>query len=154
MTALAPTRLAAIALVVVLMLGGCAGSTSNPPPDDGTSATPPPATDAGGAAGTRLAAGLHEQADGTVVAIGTLEWSDIEGGFWAVIGGTEATGDAGKVVAVIPDVTEQDAAYAALVGKTVQVTGTRIEGASIRNAGPEIAASSISEVTDTPGIAE
>ena len=48
-----------------------------------------------------MAPGLYDREDGSVVAVGTVEHRDLEGGFWAVIGGTEAEGDAGKVVAVI-----------------------------------------------------
>ena len=55
----------------------------------------------GPAAGTKMAPGLYDLEDGTVVAVGTVEYRDLEGGFWAVIGGTEAEGDAGKIVAVI-----------------------------------------------------
>lgn len=107
-----------------------------------------------GAAGTRLAPGLYDQPDGTVLAIGTLEWSDLEGGFWAIIGGSQASGNAGTIVAVVPVAAQNDPAYMRLAGKTVQVTGQRIEGASIRNAGPEVKVTSISEITDTPGAAE
>ena len=55
----------------------------------------------GPAAGTKMAPGLYDLEDGTVVAVGTVEYRDLEGGFWAVIGGTQAEGDAGTVVAVI-----------------------------------------------------
>lgn len=142
-----------LGLAMTLALVGCAQAT--PTSGDTMPTTPPDAALPGeGAAGTRLAAGLYDQPDGTVLAIGTLEWSDLEGGFWAVVGGAQATGDVGKIVAVIPAVTQNDPAYVKLAGKTVQVTGDRIEGASIRNAGPEVTVTSISEITDTPGAAD
>ena len=141
--------IAALTLALALALGGC----STPTPNE--SAPPAVAPGAGGdAAGTRLAAGLYDQADGSVMALGTLEWRDIEGGFWAVIGGTESTGDAGTVIAVIQNVTQQDPEYAKLAGATVQVKGKRLDGASIRQAGPEIEATSITAISDTPGPAE
>jgi hypothetical protein len=135
--------LVAISLVLALMLVGCTAAA--PEPDAGNP---------GDAAGIRLAAGLYDQEDGTVLAIGTLEWRDIEGGFWAVIGGTEAEGTAGDVAAVLAGIEKDDATYTALAGKTVEVKGTRNEGASIRMAGPEITVTAITEISDTPGIAE
>jgi len=140
---------AAIAtLMLLLALGGCTAATPDygqTPPSSPETATP------GDAAGIRIANGLYDQADGTVLALGTLEWRDIEGGFWAVVGGVEPSGD---VVAVIANVAKDDPAYVKLAGTTVQVTGKRLDGASIRGAGPEIEASSITAITDTPGIAE
>jgi hypothetical protein len=137
-----------VAAAMALTLAGCSAARTEV--DKGTVA--PPASDAaGGPAGMRLASGYYQQEDGTVLALGTLEWRDIEGGFWCIVGGTEATGDLGKTLAVIPDVAKADAAYAALAGKTVQVTAKPIEGASIRNAGPEIAVIKIEEVTDAGG---
>lgn len=135
--------LAALSLAVSLLLVGC--SAAAPTPDAGSP---------GDAAGMRLAAGLYDQQDGTVLAIGTLEWRDVEGGFWAVIGGTEADGNAGDVAAVLAGIEKDDATYVALDGKTVEVKGTRNEGASIRMAGPEITVTAITEISDTPGIAE
>jgi hypothetical protein len=140
------------ALALAIALAGCspAQRTTQASPI----APPPVAAPGGDAAGSRLAPGLYDQADGTVLALGTLEWSDLEGGFWAVVGGTQATGDVGKVVAVIPNVAKDDPTYAKLAGSTVQVTGKRLDGASVRNAGPEITATSIAAVSDTGGPAE
>ena len=81
------------------VLGG-AGDAASPAPSATASATPDGGS-AGPAGGTKMAPGLYDLEDGTVVAVGTVEYRDLEGGFWAVIGGTEAEGDAGKVVAVI-----------------------------------------------------
>ncbi len=131
----------AIAFVVV----GCSPASTDidrqPPAED-------PASD------SRLAPGLYDQADGTAVAIGTLEWIDLEGGFWAVVGGTEAEGDAGTISAVIANGGDFQKELEPLAGKTVTVTGTKLNGLSIRMAGPEIEMDSVVEMTDTPGIAE
>jgi hypothetical protein len=148
-----PRRTAIIAtLALALALAGCSPST--PAAQAPQPTTPGTSTPGDAAAGSRLAPGLYDQADGTVLALGTLEWQDLEGGFWAVIGGTQATGDVGKVVAVVANATKDDPAYVKLAGSTVQITGTRLEGASVRMAGPEITATSITGITDTPGPAD
>ncbi len=144
------TRIVALLVlgVLALTLVGCA-ATAEPVPDQ--SVTPPsgePMT------GTRLAPGLYDLDDGTVQAVGTLEYRDLEGGFWAVIGGTEADGNVGAVVAVVNNPADFEAQLKALDGKTVLVSGTRFDGASIRMAGPEIVVSAIEEISDTGGAAE
>jgi hypothetical protein len=141
----------AVSAAMALALAGCSAART----EDEKGTVAPPASDAaGGSAGSRLASGYYQQPDGTVIALGTLEWRDIEGGFWCIVGGTEATGDLGTTLAVIPNVAKADTTYAALAGKTVQVTARPIGGASTRNAGPEIAVITIEEVTDTGGAAQ
>jgi hypothetical protein len=81
-------------------------------------------------------------------------WQDLEGGFWAVSGGTEAEGNVGETVAVIANGAEFEDELKPLEGKQVLVTGTRLEGASIRMAGPEIEMTAVEEMSDTPGAAE
>ena len=98
---------------------------------------------------TRTAPGSTDLADGSGQAVGTLEWRDLEGGFWAVIGGTGATGDVGKVVAVLANAAKDDPHYTALAGRSVRAVGKRLTGASIRMAGPEIEVTSIETFTDT-----
>lgn len=139
-----------LALLLALSLGACAAES----PADNGDATPstdgvstPPAEDP---AGLRLANGWYDQADGTVLALGTLEWVDLEGGFYALTGSPEGDGN----IAVIANADEFASELEALVGKTVQVTGTAFEGASIRMAGPEIVITSVEEISDTPGAAE
>jgi hypothetical protein len=105
-------------------------------------------------AGTRPAPGLYDLEDGSVQAIGTLEWVDLEGGFWAITGGTAAEGDDGLTIAVIANGDELDDELSALDGRTVSVVGERFEGASIRMAGPEIVAETVEEIDDMPGPAE
>ncbi|MDO8846837.1 MAG: hypothetical protein Q7W51_00405 [Coriobacteriia bacterium] len=131
-----------LAMVLALTLGACAAET--PAPDEGAS---PPADDS---TGLRLANGLYDQEDGTVLALGTLEWIDLEGGFYALTGSPEGDGN----IAVIANAGEFEAELEALLGKTVSVTGTRFSGVSVRMAGPEIVITSIEEMTDTPGAAE
>jgi len=139
----------ALAMALAFVLVGCA-TAPEPQPEP----QPEPVGQESPAAGMRLAPGLYDLADGTVQAIGTLERSDLEGGFWAVVGGTEAEGDVGKVVAVIANGDALAEQLTALEGRTVDVLGTRVEGASIRMAGPEIEATSVTEIDDTPGPAE
>ncbi len=144
--------LALFVLPFAIAAAGCSMTGSSTPPV-------PPATQPGTppsdpASGSRLAPGLYDLDDGTVQAVGTLEWVDLEGGFWAIRGGTDAEGDTGRTVAVIGDPGGLEADLKALQGKTVLAKGTRLEGASIRMAGPEIALTAVEEVSDTPGPAE
>jgi hypothetical protein len=135
-----------LALVIALAVAGCAGTET-------TTTAPQPALD-GPSTGTRVAPGLYDLADGTSEAVGTLQWVDLEGGFWAVIGGTEATGDVGTTVAVIANAGKDDPAYVELDGAVVRVVGAKVTGASVRMAGPEIEAQSISGISDTPAAYE
>lgn len=131
-----------LALALGAVLVGCA-ATAEPEPDVGA-----PIDD--GSTGMRLANGWYDQADGTVLALGTLEWVDLEGGFYALTGSPEGEGN----IAVIANADEFSDELEALVGTTVQITGTRFDGASIRMAGPEIVIEEIEEISDTPGAAE
>ena len=106
------------------------------------------------AGGTKMAPGLFDLEDGTTQAVGTVEYRDLEGGFWAVIGGTEAEGDVGKVVAVIANGDDYAQQLKELEGLSVIVMGTRLEGASTRMAGPEITATSVVAASDAAGPAE
>jgi hypothetical protein len=140
---------AAIATLTAAFAGCGAGATDEPP------APSPSSTPAGApAGGTKMAPGLYDLEDGTVLAVGTVEYRDLEGGFWAVIGGTEAEGDVGKVVAVIANGDQYASQLRELEGLSVIVTGTRLEGASTRMAGPEITATSVIAASDAAGPAE
>lgn len=138
------------ALVFGLALTAC----STPSTGNGIDSGAQPPSEENPSAGTRLAPGLYDLEGGTVQAIGTLEYVDLEGGFWAVIGGTAADGDQGRVVAVIANGAELLETIEPLANQQVLVTGARLEGASIRMAGPEIEADSIVVMDDTPGAAE
>lgn len=124
---------------ILLALAACTAG-GNDSPTDGT----------GSDGSTRLAFGLHEQEDGTVVALGVLEWVDLEGGFYALTGAPEG----GGTIAVIANPDDFRDELEALVGGAVEVHGTVVEGASIRMAGPEVEIDRIAEITDTPGPAE
>lgn len=139
---------AAVIALLALALGACAGGNGDD--TDGTEGNG--TTD--GAGSSRLAAGLYDMEDGTVQAVGTLTYKDLEGGFWAIVGGTGAEGNADTIIAVINDSDEFLDQIESLEGKTVIATGTRFDGATIRMAGPEIVIDSIEEVSDTGGVAE
>lgn len=147
------STLAALCIASTLAVAGC--SATSTPANAPKPTSVEPTASAGDASGLRLANGLYDQADGTVIALGTLEWKDLEGGFWAITGAPEsAGGSADTVIAVIANVTKDDPVWSALAGKTVTVTGKRVEGASVRMAGPEIDATSVSEISDTGGAAQ
>ncbi len=145
------TRIALTSLAIVLAVAavGCGQSENS-----STGPEPEPVPTESPATGSRLASGFYELADGTSQAIGTLEYRDLEGGFWAVVGGTAAEGNEGTVLAVIANADTFLDELKALDGTTVSVTGTVLEGASIHQAGPEIEATAIEAVNDTPGPAE
>jgi hypothetical protein len=148
------TRIASLLVVAAIMstlpaaVTGCGkGATAEPP----SPAPSSPGTSGGAPAGsTKMAPGLYDLEDGTVQAVGTVEYRDLEGGFWAVTGGTEAEGDVGKVVAVIANGGEYAQQLKGLEGLSVIVDGTRLEGASTRMAGPEIEATKIIAASDAP----
>jgi hypothetical protein len=135
-----------LTLSLALVLGACSPAAD----PGGDEATPP---DENGASGMRPAPGLYDLEDGSVQAVGTLEWVDLEGGFWAVTDGT-AEGDEGGNVAVIANADEFGDELSTLEGRTVSITGERFDGMSIRMAGPEIVVETIEEMSDTPGAAE
>ncbi len=130
-------------LVIALALTACAKSPEKP-----DVVTPP--ADNGAAGGTRIANGLYDIEGGKVQAVGTLEWRDLEGGFWAITGSPEGDG----VVAVIANGADFADQLEGLKGRTVVATGKRLDGASIRQAGPEIEIDKIGEISDTPGAAD
>jgi len=142
------TLAALLAVLLALLLSGCAANE----PD--VSTPEQPVDQPGDAAGLRLAPGLYDQQDGTVLATGVLEYRDLEGGFWAVVDTTDAAGPEGAVVAVIANGADFSEELESLKGKGVDVTGKRLEGASVRMAGPEIEMTSIEAIDETPGIAE
>lgn len=140
---------AAVLLAAVLLTAGACGGTSSPDaagsptPTDGVSQ---PAS--GAAGGTKLAPGLYDLEDGTVQAVGTVEYRDLEGGFWAVVGGTQAEGDEGVVVAVIVNGNDFADEFRANEGMSFVIDGERAGEASIRMAGPEITATTVTLASD------
>lgn len=140
---LAVTFLALVTLAAAV-IAACGGAGDAPSPAPSATASPIVGSPGDGpAAGTRPAPGLYDLEDGTVVAVGTVEHSDLEGGFWAVIGGTGAGSDAGKVVAVLTNGDEYAEQFRANEGLVFEVYGERAGEASIRMAGPEITATRV-----------
>lgn len=147
-------RIALALLIAGLSLAAVACSTPAEPAAEPEPIPPVEAPTDSPAAGLRLAPGLYDLEDGTAQAVGTLEYRDLEGGFWAIIGGTEGEGNVGEVVAVIANGADFEDELKPLEGKSVFATGKRLDGASVRMAGPEFELAKIEEVSDTPGIAE
>ena len=87
-----------------------------------------------------MAPGLYDLEDGSVVAVGTVEYRDLEGGFWAVIGGTEAEGDAGQDRRRHRQRRRLRAGVPGQRGPLLRGLRHRAGEASIRMAGPEITA--------------
>lgn len=145
------TLILILGLVLALAAVGCATPADEPKPEPDVGA---PTTPDDSSMGLRLAPGLYDLEDGTVQALGILEWRDLEGGFWAIVSNTGADPAEGTVVAVIAPGTDLDETFEALKGKMVLVNGTRFDGVSSRMAGPEVIPTAVEEITDTPGIAE
>lgn len=146
------TRIAALLVLAAAIatlpaaLAGCGAGAADEPPATSASSTP----GGGPAGGAKIAPGLYDLEDGTVQAVGTAEHRDLEGGFWVVVGGAEAEGDVGKTVAVIANGDDLARQFKELEGLSVIVTGIRLEGPSIRMAGPEIKATSVVAASDAP----
>ena len=139
------------AAILLLTTAACGG---DPAPETRSPAAQPSPAGSAPPAGTKLAAGLYDLADGTVQAVGTVEYRDLEGGFWVVIGGTEAEGDAGTVVAVIANGADYADQFTQHPGLSFIVDGTRLDGASTRMAGPEITATRVTPAAEDVGPAE
>ncbi len=92
--------------------------------------------------------GLREAPDGTVSAVGVLEYVDLEGGFWAI---TEGDEHSPRIIAVIANGAELKPRLRALRGASVRITGRRFEGVSIRMAGPEVEVALIEPAPAPPG---
>lgn len=140
------TGLVCVLALAVLVFGGISGC--------GPQSNEEIQSGGGEVSDTQLAPGLYELEDGSVQAVGTLEWSDLEGGFWVITGGTQAEGNVGETVAVIANADEFSDELDALKNRQVVASGTKLEGASIRMAGPEIEVESIQEMAGTGGPAE
>jgi hypothetical protein len=92
--------------------------------------------------------------DGAVQAVGTLERSKLEGGYWKITGGTASEGNRGITVVVIANGDDLTDRLRALEGKVVMAIGKRQEGTSTSLAGPEMAADTVDEISDAGGPAD
>lgn len=119
---------------------GGAGDAGSPAPSPTASPRLEGAPSSAPATGTKMAPGLYDLEGGAVVAVGTVEHRDLEGGFWVVIGGTEAGWNAGEVVAVIANGDEFAGQFEDNQGLSFEIYGERAGDASSRMAGPEITA--------------
>lgn len=139
-------RLMVLALVAALAMAlvacGQQPTVDEPVPGDQGAGDP--------AAGIAPQRGLMELEGDRVNAVGALEWIDLEGGFWAVTDGPTPEGEAAEVFAVIANGQEYQSELEALDGKDVIVSGTRLDGASIRMAGPEMQMDDVQEVGRGP----
>ena len=153
------TRILTLILAVALVgaLAACASPDAEPGTGDTDTGELPadenPDVGAPGdpALGLRLANGIYDMEDGTVQVLGTLEYRDLEGGMYVIIGAPE---DPEGVIAVVnnPDAFADE--LVRFEGLTVSITGTRFDGVSIRMAGPEVVVETIAEISDTPDLAE
>lgn len=137
------TFLVVVAATAGLAACGGAGDAATPAPTATVPSQPAATSSPAPAAGTKMAPGLYDLEDGTVVAVGTVEHSDLEGGFWAVVGGTAAEGNEGAVVAVVANGDEFAAEFRGNEGLTFEVYGRRAGDISTRMAGPEITATRV-----------
>jgi hypothetical protein len=142
---LAAAALAAVAAMLTAAVAACGGAAAS---SVSPSSSGPAAPAGGPAAGTKLAPGMYDLEDGTVRAVGTVEYRDLEGGFWAVLGGTEAESDVGKAVVVVVNGADYHELFAQNEGLSFLIDGTRAEGASTRMAGPEITATNVTLASD------
>ena len=93
-------------------------------------------------AATKLAEGLHSTGDNQWQAVGTLKFSDLEGGFW-LLAKTTGQGKAGKTIVVIANGKTFEQTLKVLEGKRVIVSGKKLDSLSIRMAGPEMEIDSV-----------
>ena len=130
----------AVAATLAAGLAACSGGAGGAASPAASASPSAPGVPFQGAGATKMAPGLYDLMDDSVVAVGTVEHRDLEGGFWAVIDGTQAEGDAGKVVAVIVNGDDFAPLFKANKGYSFLVYGKRAGDASTRMAGPEITA--------------
>lgn len=142
-----PRMLIALLAAIALVATACGRGT----PDTGTG--PEPSSEPLPSAGSSLSVGLHELADGSIVAVGVLRRIDLEGGFWAITDPADRNTDQARWIVVISNSAELEDELAGLEGALVRASGERFEGASIRMAGPEMMVEAI-EALDENGSAE
>lgn len=140
--------LALTAAALASSLAACAAAPT-PPADEPKPLPPVEQPSDNPAAGAKLAPGAYDMENGTTQILGNLEYRDIEGGTWLITGGTQADGDEGKVLAVIANAGDFEAKLRALKDQQVFATGKKLDGVSVRMAGPEYEITEINTVSDT-----
>jgi hypothetical protein len=137
----------ALATAGLAACGGADGTASRAPSPTASPVLGSP--DGTPATGTKMAPGLYDLQDGTAVAVGTVEYRDLEGGFWVVVGGTEAEGDQGTVVAVVANGDRFAQRFKDNEGSSFVIHGERAGEVSTRMAGPEITATRVELASET-----
>jgi len=131
----------ALILTAAVLAGSLVACAANP--------APPAPAPADGAAGSKLAPGAYVMQDGSTQLLGDLEYRDIEGGTWLITGGSQAEGTQGTVFGVIANADELAPKLKQLKGKQVIAVGAKVDGVSVRMAGPEYEITQIDAVSDT-----
>lgn len=97
--------------------------------------------------------GLYRLPDDTALALGTLQYRDLEGGFWVVVEALPKNAKPeSKAVAVIANADSLGVDLKELEGRYVAAQGRMKDGLSIRIAGPEMEAESIEVVSKSPSL--
>ena len=92
--------------------------------------------------------GIYDTSRGRVRVVGIFDRVELEGGFWAVVGVAPTESAESRVVAVIVNAEELGLDLKSLRGRYVEAIGTVVEGASVRMAGPEVEARSITIIAE------
>lgn len=92
--------------------------------------------------------GLYDLPGGRKRALGTLEYRDLEGGFWVIVHRIPSR-EASSAPTIVVLANGREAGAPGLEGRYVFADGEMLEGVSIRMAGPEMRVESLREVTDT-----
>lgn len=124
-----------LSLAAITLLSGCADNVQKLPPNP----TPPVIVDP---------PGIYDAPGGQVRAVGILDRVALEGGFWALVGVADTESAESLVVVVISNAEDMGVDLAGYRGRYVEVVGTLVGGASIRMAGPEVEARSITVIVE------
>lgn len=137
-----------LALALVFSLTAC--SQSEEPPVGGVDGGENPAAGTSPAPPEGAEPGVTELGDDRISVQGWLAYVDLEGGFYAIQDGPPSDTPEVEVqnnnVMVIGDAGTYEGELDSLLGVYVIATGERLDGASIRMAGPEMSLDSIEEM--------
>lgn len=124
-----------LAVTAIALLSGCSANAQEPAADPVVPVLVDPP-------------GIYETPGPEVRAVGIFDWMPLEGGFWVVVGVADTMSAESLVIAVIPNAEELGIDLAGYRGRYVEVVGTLVDDPSIRMAGPEIEAHSISGLVE------